>query len=447
MRGYKIVLLSILWIPVWMRASVNPESDIDYSRPEAWLARPGFDSTAAFVPKDSGYSNLARSGRADVFYIHPTTGMREDVANVPIDDPKSVETGRILLMAQATPFNGIARIYAPRYRQIALHVFEEGEAALQAPMNLAYRDLRRAFGHYVEHDNGGRPFFLVAHSQGSNHALRLLMDVVQGTPLQRRLVAAYLPGMPTPQAVFSRHLKDIPPCATASQIGCVAIWGTFLKGYRSFGDWEAVNVYWDAGNQRWRSPKGMPLVGVNPVSWSGDDTVTPAHLHLGAVPFGVPDTHFSRPVAQLFDVSMDNGYTLVSSALSDALFDDGGIFEQGNYHVFDINLFWADLRANARQRLSQFLIQREQASYPVIAGPVKAEAAVGQHFQLKLDLLNGPAVFNIEGLPQGLNFDPASGEIEGVPAESGHFAVVVGASNGAGASREELALKVATESP
>ena len=153
-----------------------PAADIDYGRLDAWLARPGLASAANLVPGDSGYSDLQAAARADVFYVHPTTGMRKDVANVAIDDPQALAVGRVMLMAQATPFNGIARIYAPRYRQMALHVYEEGEAALQDPMNHAYEDVRRAFAHYAAHDNQGRPFFLVAHSQGSNHALRLLME-------------------------------------------------------------------------------------------------------------------------------------------------------------------------------------------------------------------------------------------------------------------------------
>ena len=252
-------------------APVGAASDIDYSRASSWLARPGLDSAASLVPKDSGYSNLAASARADVFYVHPTTGMRKDVANVPIDDPQALATGRIMLMSQATPFNGIARIYAPRYRQIALHVFDEDEAALQAPIDFAYADVRRAFAYYAAHENQGRPFFLVAHSQGSNHALRLLIEEIQGTPLEARLVAAYLPGMPTPRAVFAGPLARIPPCAAAAQIGCVAIWGVFAEDYRDFAGWEASNVYWDAVTRRWRSPKGMPLVNVNPVSWREDD--------------------------------------------------------------------------------------------------------------------------------------------------------------------------------
>lgn len=423
-------------------ASAGAASGVDYSRSEAWLARPGLDSAASLVPKNSGYSNLAASARADVFYVHPTTGMRKDMANVPIDDPQALATARVMLMAQATPFNGIARIYAPRYRQIALHVYDGDEAALQAPMDLAYEDVRRAFAYYAEHENQGRPFFLVAHSQGSNHALRLLIEDIQGTPLEARLVAAYLPGMPTPRTVFAEHLTHIPPCAIPEQIGCVAIWGVFAEGYCDFAGWEANNVYWDAAIRRWRSPKGMPLVNVNPVSWREDDAATPASLHRGAMPFGVAATHFSHPVARLIGARTAHGYTLVSPAPPAGLFDDGGVFSRGNYHVFDINLFWVDLRANARRRLTAFLAQRGEAKYPLIEGPVTAAATAGRPFRLQLAVRNTPAVFRAQGLPAGLRLDESTGEIAGVPAAPGPYAVVVIAANAAGASIAELALTV-----
>ncbi|MCL4765503.1 MAG: DUF3089 domain-containing protein [Hyphomicrobiaceae bacterium] len=440
----RILLFLLVLTQVCATAALASDSDanIDYSRLDAWLAHPGLHSAADLVPEGSGYSNLAETARADVFYVHPTTGMREDIANVPIDDPQAIATGRIMLMAQATPFNGIARIYAPRYRQIALHVYDKEEATLQGPMNLAYADVRRAFSFYVEHWNQGRPFFLVAHSQGSNHALRLLMESIQGRPLQSRLVAAYLPGMPTPRTVFTRHLTGIPTCATAEQIGCVAIWGVFAEGYREFGAWEAINVYWDAAARRWRSAVGMPLIGTNPVSWRENGLPVPARLHQGAVPFGVAATHFSRPVPHLVTARVEHGYTLVSPALPSDLFDDGGTFEQGNNHVYDISLFWVDLRANARRRLVAFLARHEGAGYPLIDGPIAATATVGRQFQLQLSIRNKPAILSAEGLPQGLQLNQDTGEIMGVPVAPGHYAVVITASNAAGSAIEELALTV-----
>lgn len=337
-------------------AGIATAGGIDYSRDAAWLARPGFDSVVRLVPKDSDYCDGGDTARADAFYVHPTTGMNDNTDNVPIDDPDALATARFMLMAQATPFNGVARIFAPRYRQAALHVFDYDEADVQAPMNLAYEDVRRAFRHYARHDNADRPFFLVAHSQGSNHALRLLAEEIWGTPLQRRLVAAYLPGMPVPRALFNGPLAGIPPCAAPAQTGCVAAWGTFAEGYRDFGAWEAGNQFWDSDLRRWRMARGMPLVNINPISWRMDGRPAPQEDHLGAVPFGVAGTHFSTVISHLVGARTAHGYTLISPVpLPPGLFQDGGVFDAGNYHVFDISLFWADIRANARQRLAAFI--------------------------------------------------------------------------------------------
>lgn len=351
-------------------ASSGAAEMIDYSRPDSWLAFPGQPSPADLTPKDSGLANLQKQARADVFYVHPTTGFREDVQNVPIDDAGAARMARVMLMAQATAFNEVARIFAPRYRQMALYLYERGEDALQEPMNRAYADVRHAFEYYIAHENAGRPFFIAAHSQGSNHAQRLVSEVVQGTPLERRLVAAYLPGMPTPRSVFADDLTRIPPCARPAQTGCAAIWGTFGEGYTDFEPWETLNVYWDAPRHRWRATTpGQPLVNINPVSWDERVPQTAASQHRGAVPFGVPASSFTRPLPRLLDVRSDGRYLFVSpTPLAPELFDDGGIFGGANYHVFDLSLFWLDIRENARRRLAAFLLREDKAGSPGSSG-------------------------------------------------------------------------------
>lgn len=344
----------------------------DYSREDSWLARPGMEAPALRLPAGSGGHDPDPLTQADAFYIHPTTAMDADIDNVPIDDAAALAAAQLMLGAQATPFNGIARIFAPRYRQAALHVFDRDEAGVQEPMNLAYGDLRDAFRYYIRHDNAGRPFFLVAHSQGSNHALRLLGEEIRGTPVRDRLVAAYIPGMPVPQAVFDGPLAEIPPCAGPLQTGCVATWQTFAEGYQAFEGWERVNQFWDAGSGRWRTARGMPLVSVNPIGWSMDGRPAPRSAHRGAVPFGVRETHFSAIIPRLVGARVWHGYTLVSPGLPAGLFSDGGLFDEGNYHVFDISLFWLDIRENARQRLAACLSGQKPPEEPP-EGPPPAE--------------------------------------------------------------------------
>lgn len=417
----------------------------DYSRPDTWLARPGLDSPAQLVPSGSGYRDLQQWAHADAFYVHPTTGMRSDLDNVPIDDAQALALGRLMLAAQATPFNGVARIYAPRYQQVSLHVFQRTEADMQAPLDLAYEDVRRAFLHFVKHDGEGRPFFLVAHSQGSNHALRLLVEEIAGTELADRLVAAYLPGMPTPRAFFERHLPGIPPCSTAGQTGCVAVWGVFAEGYRGFAEWEALNVYWDPSVRRWVSARGMALVNVNPVSWELGPATAQREAHLGAVPFGVRETAFSGPLRGLVSARNEHGYTIVAPApLPADSFNDGGVFEEGNYHVFDIGLFWADIRANARQRLVAYLDAENRAG-PLIEGPVAVSLFVGMPSRVALRGRSASSALHAEGLPPGLKLDAARREISGVPERPGGHVVVLSANEGEASDIAELVIIVKEE--
>lgn len=429
--------------PPTVTPAVTPPA-IDYSRPETWLARPGLHSPAGETPRGGGFTSLQDLAHADVFYVHPTTSMRKDVANAPIDDPQAAALSRMMLQAQATAFNGVARIYAPHYRQLTLPQYELDEDRQQAPNNLAYSDVRRAFEYYLAHDNGGRPFFLVGHSQGANHAQRLLSEVIQGRAAQGRMVAAYLPGQPLPRSVFSDDLTRIPPCTQPAQTGCVAVWGVFGEGARGvdFKAWEE-NAYWNAARQRWIAEPGVPMVDINPVSWSVDEPLTPASRHRGAVPFGVAGTNFSRPRAKLVAARDDGRYVFVSpTPLPAKLFNDGGVFGGANYHVFDISLFWVDIRENARMRLDAFLLHHDHVRYPLLGSVAAVTAQAGEPFRFRIEAANTPARFHADGLPQGLTLDSTTGVIAGVPSTAGVYPVVLSAENASGTDHADLALTV-----
>ena len=54
--------------------------------------------------------------------------------------------------------------------------------------------MKRAFAYYIEHENKGRPFILVGHSQGTFHLLPLLEQMIDQTELKDRFVAGYAIG-------------------------------------------------------------------------------------------------------------------------------------------------------------------------------------------------------------------------------------------------------------
>ncbi len=414
---------------------------IDYSDASAWLALPGRPSAAMRTPRGAGFSDLQATAQADAFYVHPTTSMREDVLNAPIDDAQAAQLGELMLLTQATPFNAVARIYAPRYRQVTLPLYTLDVQAQQAPNDRAYADVLAAFRYYVRHYNAGRPFFLVGHSQGTNHAQRLLGEAIQGTPLERLLVAAYLPGQPIPRSVFRDDLRRIPPCRRPAQTTCVAIWGTF--GEQTDADLDAwqENLYWDRARQRWAPSSGQPLVSLNPVSWSDREPITPARRHRGAVPFGTPAT-FSRVLPQLVAARSDGRFTFVEPLpLPAEYFNDGGVFGGSNFHVFDIALFWLDLRENARLRLNAWL-EAHAAGRPRPGAIATATARVGRPWRHRIVTRPHAREYAVENLPPGLRLDARRGLIQGIAESPGTWAVRFSAGNASGVTHGELALTV-----
>lgn len=127
--------------------------------------------------------------RWDLMYARPSCwyvpqSLKEYCANVGVD---------VFLAAQASCFNPLCRIYAPRYRQAHLLTIFYGpvENRMHA-LEMAYEDVKKAFEHFIAELSGDRPFIVAGHSQGARLACRLLADCVEGTPLMKRFIA----GMP-----------------------------------------------------------------------------------------------------------------------------------------------------------------------------------------------------------------------------------------------------------
>ncbi len=95
---------------------------------------------------------------------------------------------------------------------------------------LQYDDVRDAWRSYLEHDNHGRPFVLIGHSQGSFILAELIRQEIDGKPIQARMVSAILPGttLAVPRgADVGGGFQHVPLCRSSSQTGCVIVYSTF----------------------------------------------------------------------------------------------------------------------------------------------------------------------------------------------------------------------------
>jgi hypothetical protein len=319
----------------------------DYSRQASWGALPGIQDATDVAPPGVPIAD-PRTAPVDVFFIHPTTFFSNSQWNQDLDDAKTnrrTDTGPF--RAQASAFNGCCTVYAPRYRQFTFSAIFDYDASSRAAEGLAYSDVKRAFEYYIAHHNHGRPFIIASHSQGSRMATRLIPELIDGTPLRARFVAAYMAGTWLPQSWFDKQ-KTIRPCESATDTGCVLTWSTLAADA-------------DAEKQRasFVERAGFPpqmarehFVCTNPISWTTGPELAPAGENLGGWLPGRSDP----PRA-------------IDPHVVSARCDDGGLFISdpepsgyrvaalpgGNYHNYDYQLFWMNVRQNAIDRSKAFL--------------------------------------------------------------------------------------------
>ena len=197
-----------------------------YADRRMWIARPDIaGNPAAWTP--TGVPRPATAGPAAVFFVHPTSYLQRSRWNAPLDDPEANARTELFVRGQASALNGVGDVWAPRYRQAAFGAFLSTQEDAQRALDLAYHDVEVAFAEFVR-ESGDRPIILAGHSQGSLHLTRLIRDHVAGTPLARRVVAAYIVGWPVSRTA-DLPVMGLPECTAADQAGCILSWQSFAE--------------------------------------------------------------------------------------------------------------------------------------------------------------------------------------------------------------------------
>ncbi|WP_181814740.1 DUF3089 domain-containing protein [Sphingomonas aracearum] len=329
-------------------AAVPPAPD--YARPDAWLAQPGRNGLERSTPPGMTPIDEARAP-ADVFFIHPTT-VDGGALNAAYDAPRAqAKLEPAVLLGQASVFNGCCRIHAPHYRQASLAGLKDREATA-----LAYSDVARAFRQFIQRIGRGRPFIIASHSQGSGHAVELLQREVAGTPLQKRLVAAYLIGGYVPRSFAEIGL---PTCDAPRQTGCVLSYNASKGTKLARMVIEGKAYQWQG---QWRKQGDPPAICVNPLNWRAGAAAGPEQ-HMGGLP--LPKAPFPDRAVQLADLQPG----ITGAACRDQMlevklnasasgFGDTLSSLAGSYHLNDYGLFYANLRENAIERVTAWRMSR-----------------------------------------------------------------------------------------
>lgn len=334
------VLLSTLVI---ISCAVRPKGEFsqasappapNYADKNNWAAHPDKNDPADKTPIPE-LKSVGNDAPVDVLFFYPTTytGTKryENQWNADVKDSRiNKKTDGSAIQFQASIFNGVGRVYAPRYRQAHLNVFynKKKPASNKAALALAYTDIEAAFEYYLKHWNQGRPFIIAAHSQGALHAMNLIKRKIEGTNLEKQLIAAYIVGWPVPENFYD-HFQ---PCREPDQTNCFCSWRTWNRQY--------ILDHKD-------DPRIVDgIVCTNPLCWNTKEgEYVPKTENLGGVV-----NPFEKIYPEIVDAEIYRGLLLANKPK----FKGSFLMTRKNYHIGDFNLYYMNVRENARQRTNAY---------------------------------------------------------------------------------------------
>lgn len=295
----------------------------DYTQSINWAVLPGQypealkEITGDYVPKD-----------VDVFFVYPTllTDKKDPAWNADIkreDLRKKVVAQSVKF--QASAFAKAGNLYVPFYRQSHYKIYvppynkqEENSRAI------AYQDVKAAFQYYLDNYNQGKPIIIASHSQGSIMCGMLLQEFFDGTPLQKQLIAAYIPGVKIQDEKFKQLEKMEDPLATGGYVS----WNTYKRK-----NYPTTYAQWYQG-----------ATTTNPISWDGS-ALTTFDQHLGVL------NADGKIYPNALELEVIDGLVWSTVPKIPKRFFMSFI---KNYHFADINLFWKDIEKNAVDRVASW---------------------------------------------------------------------------------------------
>ncbi len=345
-RIFERQLMRWAMVPSVPFRAVPMPAGADYAQAGLWIARPDIaGNPSLWAPPGFAPS---RAPRAAVFFVHPTSFLESSAWNAPVDDEESQWRARLFVRSQASAFNSVGAVWAPKYRQATFGAFLTGEDDARRALDFAYRDVLAAYEAFLRQAPPGAPIILAAHSQGSLHLMRLLRERIAGAPEAGRIAAAYLAGWPVSETADLASLP-LPACARPGQPRCLLSWQSFAEP----ADTSQVTEVYDASAGPGGAPRaGTAMVCTNPLTGAAGGAA-PAAANLGAL---IPNDEMTEAEFRRAAVPArcgPRGFLLIGP--NDAVPEMGPYALPGNnYHVYDYALFWANIRADAGRRLAAF---------------------------------------------------------------------------------------------
>jgi hypothetical protein len=326
---FTVIIFDSVFIKIHAQNIVTSNIKItNYSDLNNWAAHPWKKDLSDSI-SDGIIDRRVNDSSVDVFFIHPTTYLLKEFVswNADVNDLAINEkTDYSAILYQASAFNEQSRLFAPRYQQAHINSFYINPEIAKDYFDIAYNDVKAAFEYYLKNYNNGRPIIIASHSQGTQHAGKLLKAFFDDKPLHKQLVCAYIIGMPIPDNYFS----NLKPCNNESQTGCFVGWRTYKNGYVP----DLIQK------------ENFKCIVVNPLTWTTDETYSSAELNKGGVL-----KNFKKIVPKVVDAQVHKNVLWSCKPNVFGKF----FFTKKNFHIGDINLYYMNIRENVRTRIDAFL--------------------------------------------------------------------------------------------
>jgi hypothetical protein len=340
-------LMRVAFVPGGPFRLPAPETAPDYSQPNAWLSRPDLaDDPSRWTPR--GFAPRVKPDVA-VFYVPPTTYLGRDRWNAPFDDPEATERQHLFAMSQASAFNAVGAVWAPRYRQAVLGSFLRSSGSdddAEKAIAFAYTDVERAFDAFIAVIPRNRPILLAGHSQGALHLMHLLTRRVAGTPLAKRTVAAYVVGWPISIA-HDLPTLGLPACEAPGQASCILSWQSFADPADPH---QVLDIYDRSTGLDGKPRRGSPMLCINPLTGAPGSAALPSANRGSLIPnSGLKNADIER--GRIGARCTPDGWLSIGAPPSGY---GAYILPGNNFHVFDFAMFWANIRADAEARTRSY---------------------------------------------------------------------------------------------
>lgn len=296
--------------------------DLDYNDKKNWAFRPDIHDFNRIIPKNYSLKDEKRIN-VSVFFIHPTTLFYSKKWNADTSHFLNNNIIDLCLENQASVFAGITDLYVPHYREMHIYSYTDTINGIKA-FNVAYNDVESSFKYFLKNKKTDK-FIIASHSQGTNHAKKLINEYIYPkASLRNKLIMSYLIGMD-----INKNEMLIDLCQNPIQSNCFLNWRSFNESYYP-NDWSYGENY----------------ISVNPITYRNDTKWSNKKQHHGVL----------FPNQRIFlkrSVSVRNEKGLLWVNFDNNLFLNK--FKKKSYHNADFNLFWVNIRQNLIKRLEHAL--------------------------------------------------------------------------------------------